>query len=45
MLFPPNSQFRVDKVVIEESDKKRLLDKLGAYDMSDLDVYVLQQIA
>lgn len=45
VLFPPNSQFRVDKVVTAESDKKSLLDQLGAYDMSDLDVYVLQQIA
>ena len=45
VLFPPNSQFKVEKVVTIEQEKKALLNQLGAYDMSDLDVYVLKQIA
>ena len=45
VLFPPNSQFKVEKVVESEQEKKALLDQLGAYNMTDLDVYVLQQIA
>jgi len=42
-LFPPNSQFRVDKVLSNEQDKKRLLSQLSAYDMTDLDVYQLTE--
>jgi len=45
VLFPPNSQFKVDKVLSNEQDKKRLLVQLSAYDMADLDVYQMQQIA
>ncbi|KOO53615.1 ADP-ribosyltransferase 1 precursor [Chrysochromulina tobinii] len=45
VLFPPNSQFKVEKVVTSEKEKKALLDQLSAYDMTDLDVYVLKQIA
>ena len=45
VLFPPNSQFKVEKVVASEQEKKALLADLGAYNMTDLDVYVLKQIA
>ena len=45
VLFPPNSQFKVEKVVESEQEKKALLDQLGAYNMTDLDVYVLKQMA
>ena len=45
VLFPPNSQFKVEKVVESEQEKKALLDQLGAYHMTDLDVYVLKQMA
>jgi hypothetical protein len=45
VLFPPNSQFKVEKVVTSEQEKKALLDQLGAYNMADLDVYVLKQMA
>jgi hypothetical protein len=45
VLFPPNSQFKVEKVVSSGHEKKALLNQLGAYDMTDLDVYVLKQIA
>jgi hypothetical protein len=45
VLFPPNSQFLVEEVVKGEAAKKRLLDQLAAYDMGELDVYVLKQVA
>jgi hypothetical protein len=45
VLFPPNSQFKVEKVVTSEQEKKALLDQLIAYNMTDLDVYVLKQMA
>jgi hypothetical protein len=45
VLFPPNSQFKVEKIVASEQEKKALLADLGAYKMTDLDVYVLKQIA
>ena len=45
VLFPPNSQFKVEKVVESEQEKKALLKDLGAYNMTDLDVYVLKQTA
>ena len=45
VLFPPNSQFKVEKVVSNGLEKRVLLNHLGAYDMTDLDVYVLKQIA
>jgi hypothetical protein len=45
VLFPPNSQFKVENVVTAEQHKKALLNQLVAYDMTELDVYVLQQIA
>eukprot|EP00802_Teleaulax_amphioxeia_P014815 Tamp_14893.p1 GENE.Tamp_14893~~Tamp_14893.p1 ORF type:complete len:434 (+),score=102.83 Tamp_14893:202-1503(+) len=45
VLFPPNSQFKVEKLVTSEQEKRAELDQLCAYDMTDLDVYVLKQIA
>ena len=45
VLFPPNSQFKVERVVSDGSEKRALLSQLGAYDMTDLHVYVLQQLA
>ncbi len=45
MLFPPNAQFKVEEVLRAEHEKKSTLDLLGAYDMADLDVYLLKQIA
>jgi hypothetical protein len=45
VLFPPNSQFKVEKILASEPEKKTLLIYLDAYDMTDLDVYVLKQIA
>ena len=45
VLFPPNSQFVVEKKVTSEQEKHAILDKLPRmYDMSELDVYVLKQI-
>jgi len=44
VLFPPNSQFKVETVATNEAEKKGLLDQLDAYDMTDLDVYTLKQI-
>ena len=35
----------MEKVVTSEQEKKALLNELGAYDMTDLDVYVLKQMA
>ena len=43
MLFPPNSQFKVEQVLTNEQEKKSELNALAAYDMSDLDVYILKQ--
>ena len=40
-----NSQFKVDKVVTDESKKKALLKEIGAYDLTELDVYMLKQMA
>jgi hypothetical protein len=45
VLFPPNSQFKVEKVVSSNAEKKATLSQLGAYDMADLDVYLLRQVA
>ena len=45
VLFPPNSQFKVEQVLTSEQEKKAILNMLGAYSMADLDVYVLKQIA
>jgi hypothetical protein len=45
VLFAPNSQFRVESVLASEADKKAALEQLVAYDMTELDVYVLKQIA
>jgi hypothetical protein len=45
VLFAPNSQFRVESVIASEADKKAALEQLAAYDMTELDVYVLKQIA
>jgi len=45
VLFPPNSQFRVDKVLTQVEEKDSMLSDLSAYDLSELDVYVLQQLA
>ena len=45
VLFPPNSQFIVEEVLTIESKKKDQLDELTAYDLTELDVYVLKQRA
>ena len=45
VLFPPNSQFLVETVLTIESKKKDQLDELTAYDLTELDVYVLKQLA
>ena len=45
VLFPPNSQFKVEKVLGSAQEKRALLGQLGAYNMDDLDVYVLRQLA
>ncbi len=45
VLFAPNSQFQVESVLASEADKKAALEQLTAYDMTELDVYVLKQIA
>merc|ERR1712187_753076 len=45
VLFPPNSQFKVLEVVATEQAKKSLLSQLAAYNMADLDVYRLSQVA
>ena len=45
VLFPPNSQFKVQKVLTSEPEKKALLGELGAYDLTELDVCVLKQLA
>ena len=45
VLFPPNSQFKVQKLLANEQEKKATLNHLGAYNMTDLDVYVLNQLA
>lgn len=45
VLFPPNSQFKVERVVTNVQDKAALLTDLTAYDLSDLDVYVIKQVA
>ena len=43
VLFPPNSQFKVDRVVTSAADKATLLSKLT--DLTDLDVNVIMQVA
>ncbi len=47
VLFPPNLPFKVDRVVTSatDSDTAALLSELTAYDLSDLDVYVIMQVA
>jgi hypothetical protein len=45
VLFPSNSQFKVERVVTSVQDKAALLTELTAYDLSDLDVYVIKQVA
>ena len=45
VLFPPNSQFNVDRVVTSAPDKAALPTDLIAYDLTDLDVYVIMQVA
>eukprot|EP00802_Teleaulax_amphioxeia_P003505 Tamp_03508.p1 GENE.Tamp_03508~~Tamp_03508.p1 ORF type:complete len:475 (-),score=55.85 Tamp_03508:902-2326(-) len=45
VLFPPNSQFKVDRVVTSVPEKAALLSELSAYDLTDLDVYVIMQVA
>jgi len=45
VLFPPNSQFKVDRVVTSAPDKAALLSDLSAYDLTDLHVYVIMQVA
>ena len=45
VLFPPNSQFKVVSVVTSASEKAALLSELTAYDLTDLQVYVIKQVA
>ena len=45
VVFPPNSQFKVQKLLAHEDEKKAMLNQLVAYDMTELDVYVLKQVA
>ena len=45
VLFPPNSQFLVESVLASEADKKATLEQLAAYNMEELDVYFLKQVA
>ena len=44
VLFPPNSQFRVQGQATAAQKRAGLSDLL-AYDMRDLDVYLLEQTA
>ena len=46
-LSAENSQFKVDRdrVVKSATDKAALLSELTAYDPTDLDVYVIMQVA
>ena len=44
VLFPPNP-FRVDIVVTSAADKATVLNRLTAWDLPDLDVYVTMQVA
>lgn len=44
VLFVPNSQFKVRKVLNTQAEKEAALDDLSAYDMADLRVYVLDQL-
>ena len=45
VLFPSNSQFKVDRVATSAPDKAALLSDLSGYDLADLDVYVITQVA
>ena len=45
VLFSFNSQFKVESMVEVEEDKINILHELAAYDMADLDVYLLRQVA
>ena len=45
VLFPPNSQFKVDRIVTSAVDKAALLTELTAYDLTDLNVYEIMQLA
>ena len=44
VLFLPNSEFHVLKVVTDHAEKKALLGKLASYNLEDLDVYILRQM-
>ena len=44
MLFVPNSQFKVTTVLQTQAEKEAMLDDLSAYDMTDLRVYVVDQL-
>jgi hypothetical protein len=44
VLFKLNSHFKVLKRVADQDEKKNILMDLTAYDMSDLDLYLLKQI-
>ena len=45
VLFLPNPQFLVESVLASDADKKAALEQLAAYDMAELDVYFLKQVA
>ena len=43
VVFPPNAQFEVVRRVTSTAQKRTELSDLSAYDMNDLDVYVLRE--
>eukprot|EP00971_Amphidinium_carterae_P130785 2590737-Amphidinium_carterae.1 len=45
VLLPPNSQFEVKVVVSDVGEKLSVLPDFAAYDLSDLHVYLLEQVA
>jgi hypothetical protein len=44
VLILPNAQFKVLRRLVTQAEKVDALDDLSAYDMTDLNVYVLEQL-
>ena len=44
VLVLPNAQFKVIQRLVTPAEKEEALDDLSAYDMADLNVYVLEQL-
>jgi hypothetical protein len=40
----PNAQFKVLRRLSTQAEKEEALDDLSAYDMTDLNVYLLEQL-